>query len=71
MESWRIKSRVFPELNTTADGALYLSLNDMIAWDRGVRQRRILKPDSWREVFTPVKLNSGNPYPYRLRLGSP
>jgi CubicO group peptidase (beta-lactamase class C family) len=28
---------VAPEQNTTADGSLYLSINDMIAWDRGLR----------------------------------
>ena len=28
---------VSPSLNTTADGSLYLSLRDLIAWDRGIR----------------------------------
>ncbi len=55
---------VAPEQNTTADGSLYLSLADMIAWDRGVRAGRVLRPESWRQIFTPVRLNSGNPYPY-------
>jgi CubicO group peptidase (beta-lactamase class C family) len=55
---------VSPELNTTADGALYLSLADMVAWDKGLREGRILRPESWREVFTPVALNSGHTYPY-------
>ena len=53
-----------PEQNTTGDGALYLSLNDMIAWDLGLRAGRILKPESWREVYTPVTLTSGHTYPY-------
>ena len=39
----------------------------MIAWDRGVREGKILRPASWREVFMPVKLNSGNRYPYDSR----
>jgi CubicO group peptidase (beta-lactamase class C family) len=55
---------VAPEQNTTADGSLYLSLNDMIAWDRGLRAGRILRADSWRKVYTPVTLLSGNTYPY-------
>jgi CubicO group peptidase (beta-lactamase class C family) len=55
---------VAPTLNTTADGALYFSLRDLIAWDAGVRARRILKPDSWRVILEAVHLNSGKTYPY-------
>jgi len=55
---------VAPKLNTTADGSLYLSLQDYIAWDRGLRAKKILKADSWAAVFTPVTLTSGNRYPY-------
>ena len=55
---------VAPQLNTTADGALYLTVNDLIAWDRGLRAHAILKPESWRQVYTPVVLNSGETYPY-------
>jgi CubicO group peptidase (beta-lactamase class C family)/N-acyl-D-aspartate/D-glutamate deacylase len=55
---------VAPRLNTTADGSLYLSLRDMLAWDAGLRSGRVLKPESWRQVFTPVSLNSGKTYPY-------
>ena len=55
---------VSPTLNTTADGALYLSLRDMIAWDKGLRAGAILKPASWAQVNAPVKLKSGKPYPY-------
>jgi CubicO group peptidase (beta-lactamase class C family) len=55
---------VAPTLNTTADGSLYLSLRDLIAWDAGVRERKILKPASWDLVLSPVALNSGKTYPY-------
>ena len=55
---------VAPSLNTTADGALYLSLEDYIAWDRGLRAGALLKPASWSQIYTPVRLTSGNPYPY-------
>ena len=55
---------VSPALNTTADGSLYLSLRDLIQWDRGLRDGAILRPDSWREIFTPVTLNSGRVHPY-------
>jgi CubicO group peptidase (beta-lactamase class C family) len=55
---------VAPRLNTTADGSLYLSLQDMIAWDTGLREGRVLTKESWEQVFTPVALLSGKVYPY-------
>ena len=55
---------VAPMLNTTADGALYLSALDMVAWDKGLRAGAILKPESWKQVYTPVRLNDGELYPY-------
>jgi CubicO group peptidase (beta-lactamase class C family) len=55
---------VAPLLNTTADGSLYLSVLDLVAWDRGLRAQAVLKPQSWVEVFQPVRLNSGRTYPY-------
>jgi CubicO group peptidase (beta-lactamase class C family) len=55
---------VAPQINTTADGSLYLSLLDLIAWDRGLRAGAILRPGSWERIFEPVRLQSGKPYPY-------
>ena len=55
---------VSPVLNTTADGSLYLSLNDYIAWDRGLREKKVLSADSWATINTPVTLTSGRRYPY-------
>lgn len=55
---------VSPSLNTTADGALYLSLRDLIAWDRGLRSKAVLKVQSWSTIYTPARLNSGRRYPY-------
>ena len=55
---------VAPKLNTTADGSLYWSLRDLVAWDAAVKKRAILKQESWTQIFTPVGLNSGKTYPY-------
>jgi N-acyl-D-amino-acid deacylase len=55
---------VSPTLNTTADGSLYLSLRDLIAWDRGIRAGAILRTESWKQIFTPVTLNGGRQHPY-------
>jgi CubicO group peptidase (beta-lactamase class C family) len=54
---------VSPQLNTTADGSLYLSLLDLVAWEETVRSRRILNT-GWDEILQPVKLASGRRYPY-------
>jgi CubicO group peptidase (beta-lactamase class C family) len=55
---------VSPSMNSTADGSLYLSMLDYIAWDRGLRSGAVLQPGSWAQIYTPVKLASGNTYPY-------
>ncbi|MBJ6760670.1 beta-lactamase family protein [Myxococcaceae bacterium JPH2] len=55
---------VAPSLNTTADGSLYVSVQDLLAWDAAVQRRAILKPESWKEILTPVRLVSGATYPY-------
>jgi CubicO group peptidase (beta-lactamase class C family) len=55
---------VSPSLDSTADGSLYLSTLDFIAWDRGLRAHAVLKPQSWAQIYTPVTLTSGKTYPY-------
>lgn len=55
---------VAPSLNTTADGSLYVSVRDMIAWDAAVQAHAILKPESWKEILSPARLTSGATYPY-------
>ena len=60
---------VAPTLNATADGSLYLALPDYVAWDRGLREGRILKAESWKQVFTPIVLNDGKTYPYGFGWG--
>ena len=66
LEKGELKNQnwVAPMLNTTADGALYFSVRDLIAWDAAVRARRILSADSWGQILQPVRLNSGRTYPY-------
>lgn len=65
----RNQSWVAPSLNTTADGSLYLSLRDMLAWDQGLRTRAILRPESWDAIFTPATLASGRRQPYGFGWG--
>ena len=71
LEKGELKNQewVSPSLNTTADGALYFSLRDLIAWDAGVRAKKVLAADSWSQVLTPVTLNSGKSFPYGFGWG--
>jgi CubicO group peptidase (beta-lactamase class C family) len=55
---------VAPRLNTTADGSMYVSVRDMIAWDAAVQKQALLKPESWREILSPAPLTSGATFPY-------
>ena len=55
---------VSPSLNTTADGALYLTALDMIKWDEALTTGKLLKKTSLDAMWSPVKLNSGKTHPY-------
>jgi N-acyl-D-amino-acid deacylase len=68
LENGQLKNQdwVSPQLNTTADGSLYWSMRDLLAWDAAVKRRALLKPESWNVVLSPVRLNSGKTYPYGM-----
>lgn len=55
---------ISPTGNSTADGALYLTVLDWAKWDAAVRAGKILKAQSWAEIFRPARLSSGKTYPY-------
>lgn len=55
---------VSPSLNTTADGALYLTVLDLARWDAALWSGKLLKPSSYTQTWTPVRLASGATYPY-------
>jgi CubicO group peptidase (beta-lactamase class C family) len=55
---------VSPSLNTTADGALYLTIYDMAKWDAALYTEKLLKRSSLEQMWTPVKLNGGKTHPY-------
>ncbi|HET9710231.1 MAG TPA: serine hydrolase domain-containing protein [Pyrinomonadaceae bacterium] len=55
---------VSPSLNTTADGALYLTIYDMAKWDAALYTEKLLKTSSLAQMWTPVKLNDGKTHPY-------
>jgi len=55
---------VSPTLNTTADGALYLTVHDMAKWDAALYSEKLLKRASLDLMWTPVKLADGKTAPY-------
>ncbi|HJT65494.1 MAG TPA: serine hydrolase domain-containing protein [Pyrinomonadaceae bacterium] len=55
---------VSPTLNTTADGALYLTVYDMAKWDAALYTEKLLKRSSLDQMWIAVKLNDGKTFPY-------
>jgi CubicO group peptidase (beta-lactamase class C family) len=60
---------VSPSLNTTADGALYLTVYDMAKWDAALYGERLLKRSSIENMWTPVRLNNGKTAAYGFGWG--
>jgi CubicO group peptidase (beta-lactamase class C family) len=52
---------VSPTLNTTADGSLYFTILDLAKWDAALYTEKLLKRPSLEQMWTPVKLNDGQP----------
>jgi CubicO group peptidase (beta-lactamase class C family) len=59
--AWKNQQWVSPTMNTTADGSLYVNLIDMARWDAALNGEQLLKRASLELMWTPVKLNDGQP----------
>jgi CubicO group peptidase (beta-lactamase class C family) len=61
-----IKNQKFvsPSNYKTADGSLCWSVLDMAKWAEAGRTKALLKPGSWQEMTTAVRLTSDKTYPY-------
>ncbi|HSI89400.1 MAG TPA: serine hydrolase domain-containing protein [Pyrinomonadaceae bacterium] len=55
---------VAPTLNTTADGALYLSVLDMANFEAALHQRKLLSPSSYDAMWKKVVTNDGVAQPW-------
>ncbi len=60
---------VSPSLNTTADGALYMTIYDMAKWDAALYTEKLLKQSSLEQMWTKVKLNDGKTAAYGFGWG--
>lgn len=52
---------VSPTVNTTADGSLYFSIDDLAKWDAALYTEKLLKRSSLEQMWTVAKLNNGQP----------
>ena len=57
---------VAPSLNTTADGAIYLSLEDMAKWEAALHRGDLLSAQSYEKVWSRLVTNDGMPQPWGL-----
>jgi CubicO group peptidase (beta-lactamase class C family) len=55
---------VSPSLNTTADGALYLTVNDLAKWAVALKKQRVPAGRVLDQAWTPVRLADGWTFPY-------
>lgn len=55
---------VAPSINTTADGALYLSVLDVAKWEGALNSGKLLKKSSYDAMWTPIKTNNGMTQPW-------
>ena len=62
---------VSPTLNTTADGSLYLTVEDIAKWDEALAAEKLLSPAGFEQMWTPVKLNNGKHRALWLWLADP
>jgi CubicO group peptidase (beta-lactamase class C family) len=55
---------VSPTVNTTADGSLYFTVEDIAKWDEALEGGKFLSHAGFEQMWSPVKLNNGNTAPY-------
>ena len=55
------QSWVSPSFNTTADGALYFNVLDLVKWDAALYGDKLLKQSSRDTMWTVAKLRNGQP----------
>lgn len=62
---------VSPTVNTTADGSLYFTIEDLAKWDEALESGKLVSAATYKEMWSPVKLNDGTfaDYGFGWRLG--
>jgi len=60
---------VAPMINTTADGSLYFSINDLARWDAALYTEKLLKRSSLDQMWTVARLKNGQPNSHHYGFG--
>jgi CubicO group peptidase (beta-lactamase class C family) len=55
---------VSPSMNTTADGSLYFSLDDLLNWETALEAGRPIGREGLQQMWTPAPLTGGRVAPY-------
>jgi len=55
---------IAPSVNTTADGSLYFTAEDLAKWAEALDAHNLVSPASYDQMWTPVRLNNGATAPY-------
>lgn len=63
---WRNQKWVSPTFNRTADGSLYVTVDDMIAWDAALTAGKLFKKESYAAMWTKVKTSDGKEHDYGM-----
>jgi D-alanyl-D-alanine carboxypeptidase len=50
--------------NTTADGSMYTTVEDLVKWIAALDAQRFVSAAAYREMYTPVRLANGTTKPY-------
>ena len=66
LDDGRLKNQdwMSPTVGNTGDGGLLSSVVDLAKWDTAIQYGALVPPERWKQIFTPVTLNSGKPFPY-------
>jgi CubicO group peptidase (beta-lactamase class C family) len=60
----RNQAWVSPTMNTTADGSMYVTIDDMIKWDAALTEGKLLKKEGYEAMWTPVITKDGKEHGY-------
>jgi CubicO group peptidase (beta-lactamase class C family) len=52
-------------------GAIFTTVSDLLKWERAISSMKLLKPESWKAVFTPVKNKYGYGWVIDSLYGTP
>jgi CubicO group peptidase (beta-lactamase class C family) len=56
---WRNQEWVSPTFNSTGDGALYLTVDDVVKWDSALYTNKLVSKSMLDFAFSGIKLNNG------------